>query len=253
MLKKLCLAAAFCATASFATWDKFPVLEDHKGEMAVGTEFFKRGDRMWLTPYIGSRYTVMPNFELGLILPYFVNLTKNNVNGLANPMFMARYQFLPMLNAFLNVQVPTDYETCASSEWSFNFGTQYSQNLGVVNFGAELGLTVNTSGEDKVSPPLKLNFGAEADFNLGVPLTPFIGADAFMWLGKFTYDGENVGVSHTGDFAVRPYVGLKYAITPNVTVQASAMTILGDEEVILSEMDVSDTPIMADFKIKMAF
>ena len=67
------------------------------------------------------------------------------------------------------------------------------------------------------------------------------------------YDGENVGVSHTGDFAVRPYVGFRYAITPNVSVQASAMTILGDEEVILSEMDVSDTPIMADFKIKMAF
>ena len=34
MLKKLCLAAAFCATASFATWDKFPVLENHKGEKA---------------------------------------------------------------------------------------------------------------------------------------------------------------------------------------------------------------------------
>ena len=128
---------------------------------------------MKLVPYIGSRYTVLPNLELGLVLPYYVNLNINNENGLS---------------------------------------------------------------------------GAEADFNLGIPLTPIIGADAFMWLGKFTYDGENVGVSHTGDFAVRPYVGFRYAITPNVSVQASAMTILGKEYVV-----GPDTPIVADLRLKMSF
>ncbi|ACX75701.1 hypothetical protein FSU_2644 [Fibrobacter succinogenes subsp. succinogenes S85] len=248
MLKKAFLAATLCATASFATWDKFPVLEDHKGEIVVGTEFVKQGEPMKLVPYIGSRYTVMPNLELGVILPYYVNLNINNENGLANPVFMARYQFMPMLNAFLDVQVPISNDPYNNSEWSFCFGAQYSQNLGVVDFGAELGLTVNTRGDDKISPPLRLNLGVETDFNLGIPLTPFIGADMFVWIGKFTYEGENVGKSHTGDLAVRPYAGLKYAITPNVSVQASALTLLGKEEVV-----GPDTPIKADLKLKMSF
>jgi hypothetical protein len=175
-------------------------------------------------------------------------LNINNENGLANPVFMARYQFLPMMNAFLDVRVPISNDPYNNSEWSFSFGAQYSQNLGVVDFGAELGLTVNTRGDDKISPPLRLNLGVEADFNLGIPLTPFIGADMFVWIGKFTYEGENVGKSHTGDLAVRPYAGLKYAITPNVSVQASALTLLGKEEVV-----GPDTPIKADLKLKMSF
>ena len=235
-------------TASFATWDKFPVLENHKGETVVGAGFVKQGEPMMLVPYIGSRYTVLPNLELGLVLPYYVNLNINNENGLSNPLFMARYQFLPTLNAFLDVQVPISNDPYSSSEWSFNFGAQYSQNFGVVDFGAELGLTVNTSGEDKVSPPLKLNFGAEVDFNLGVPLTPFIGADALMAIGKPTDEFGNFGDDLTGDFAVLPYVGLKYTFTPNVSVQASVMTMLGKEDMV-----GPDTPIVAELRLKMFF
>ncbi len=248
MLKKAFLAATLCATASFATWDKFPVLEDHKGEIIVGAEFIKQGEPMQLTPYVGSRYTVMPNLELGVILPYYVNLNMNNENGLANPIFMARYQFLPMMNAFLDVRVPISNDPYNNSEWSFNFGAQYSQNLGVVDFGAELSLKVNTRGDDKESPPLRLNFGAEADFNLGIPLTPFIGADGLMMIGKFTHEGENFGRSYTGDMAVLPYAGLKYAVNSNVCVQASAKTVFGKEEVV-----GSDTPIIADLNLKMSF
>lgn len=128
---------------------------------------------MMLVLYIGSRYTVLPNLELGLVLPYYVNLNINNENGLS---------------------------------------------------------------------------GAEADFNLGIPLTPMIGVDALMAIGKFTYEGKNYGKSHTGDFAFLPYVGLKYAFTPNFSVQASAMTMLGKEYVV-----GPDTPIVADLRLKMSF
>lgn len=128
---------------------------------------------MKLVPYIGSRYTVLPNLELGLVLPYYVNLNINNENGLS---------------------------------------------------------------------------GAETDFNLGIPLTPMIGVDALMAIGKFTYEGKNYGKSHTGDFAFLPYVGLKYAFTPNLTVQASAKTAFGKSIIIGTE-----TPFMADLKLKMAF
>ena len=248
MLKKVFFVAALCATASFATWDKFPVLENHKGEIVVGAEFDKRSDPMLLTPYIGSRYTVMPNLELGVILPYYVNLNVNNENGLANPMLMARYQFLSVLNAFLNVQVPISNNLDNSSEWAFNFGFQYSQNFGVVDIGTELGLTMSTKGDDKEASPMKLNFGAEIDFNLGIPLTPFIGADAFIRLGEFYYDGGNFGNCIVGVFEALPYAGLKFAITPNVSVQGSAMVKLGKNDV-----ELSDTPIVVDLKLKTSF
>ena len=248
MLKKAFLAATLCVTASFASWDRFPVLENHKGEFAVGVNFSKLGERMWLLPFVGSRYTVVPNLELGVSIPYYIRLYKSNVNGLANPRFMVRYQFLPMLNAFLNVRVPISNDPYNYSDWAFNFGTQYSQNFGVVDFGSELGLTVCTRGDDKESPPLHLNFGAEADFNLGIPLTPFIGANVLMRIGKYTYKGKNYGKSYTGDFVVRPYAGLKYAINSNVSVQTSVITELGKEEVVGPE-----TLIGVTLELKVSF
>ena len=250
MLKKLLLAAALSATASFATWDKFPVLENHKGEMTIGTGFVWQGDShpTQLTPYLGSRFTVLPNLELAVLLPYYVNLSMNNDNGLTNPELMARYQFLPFVNVFLEALVPISHTYNCYNVWVFNFGAQYSQNFGIVDFGAELGFSMNTKESSDFSPPYRLNFGAEADFKLNIPLTPFIGADALMLLGRITEDGENDGKNLTGKTAVYPYIGLKYAITPNVTVQATAKTAFGHEELL-----GSDTPIMADLKVKMAF
>ena len=249
MFRRLVLAAAFCATASFATWDKFPVLEAHKGEMSVGAEFIRHGefDLMQLVPYLGSRCTVLPNFELAVLLPYYINLNVNNDNGLANPMLMARYQFLPFVNVFLDALVPVSHGYNNYSAWVFNFGVQYSQNFGVVDFGAELGFAMNAEGDNDFTPPFRLNFGAEVDLKVGV-LAPFVGADALMLLGRFTEEGENVGKSFTGEMAVYPYIGLKYAVTPNVTVQASAKTALGHEDLVGSH-----TSVEADLKVKMTF
>lgn len=246
MFQKLVLAATFCATASFAAWDKFPVLENHKGEMVAGTGFIRDGEYepMQLTPYLGSRFAVMPNLELGVLLPYYVNLNKNNDNGILNPVLMARYQFTPSVNAFLDITAPINDTYNCYDVWVFNFGAQFSKDFGLVNLGTELGLGVNAS--TKFSPPLRLNFGAEAEFKAGA-LTPFVGFDALMLLGDLTIDGEKVD-SFKGEIAVYPYVGLKYAITPNVSVQASAKTAFGYEVV-----KGSNTPIIADLNLKMSF
>lgn len=252
MFKKFVLAAAFCATASFATWDKFPVLENHKGEMVAGVGFVNEGSGgpMQLKPYLGSRYTVMPNLELSVILPYFVNLNLNNNNGLGNPELMARYQITPFLNVFLDVLVPVNQSYGFYNEWVLSLGAQFSKNFGIVDFGSELGLSVNVETDDDFSVPLRLNFGAEADFKLNIPLTPFVGADALVLMGHVTGKneaGEKYDDNLTGEFAVYPYVGLKYAITPKLTLQASAKTAVGKSAVV-----GEDTPFMADLKLKMA-
>jgi hypothetical protein len=261
MFKKLVLAAAFCATASFATWDKFPVLEDHKGETVVGIGFDYEGssELMLLKPYFGSRFTVAPNLELAVLLPYYVNLSEifctryvnlDNNNGLGNPELMARYQITPFLNVFLDVLVPVNQSYEYYDVWVLSFGAQFSKNFGIVDFGSELGLSVNVETDDDFSVPLRLNFGAEADFKLNIPLTPFVGADALVLMGHVTGKneaGEKYDDNLTGEFAVYPYVGLKYAITPNVVLQASAKTAVG-KSVVIGE----DTPFMADLKLKMA-
>lgn len=253
MLKKIFLAAAFCATASFATWDKFPVLGNHKGETVVGIGFdYERSyDLMQLKPYLGSRYTVLPNLELGVILPYYVNLTMNNDNGLDNPKLMARYQIVPSVNVFLDVLVPISHGYNYYDVWVFSFGAQFSKNFGIVDFGSEVGLSVNLETDDDFSAPLRLNYGAEADFKLNIPLTPFVGADVQVLMGHITgknETGKRYNDNLTGKYAVYPYVGLKYAFTPNLTVQASAKTAFGKSVIIGTE-----TPFMADLKLKMAF
>jgi hypothetical protein len=260
MFKKLVLAAALCATASFATWDKFPVLENHKGETVVGVGYDYEGssELMLLKPYLGSRFTVAPNLELAVLLPYYVNLSEifctryvnlDNNNGLGNPELMARYQITPFLNVFLDVLVPVNQSYGFYNEWVLSLGAQFSKNFGIVDFGSELGLSVNLETNDDFSAPLRLNFGAEADFKLNIPLTPFVGADALVLLGHFAginEAGEKYNDNLTGEFAVYPYVGLKYAITPKLTLQASAKTAVGKSAVIGEE-----TPFMADLKLKM--
>ena len=46
MFKKIALAAALTATASFATWNYFPVLENHKGQAKVGFTYGLPADKV---------------------------------------------------------------------------------------------------------------------------------------------------------------------------------------------------------------
>ena len=39
MFKKIILASALAISSSFATWDLFPVLENHKGQAKLATSF----------------------------------------------------------------------------------------------------------------------------------------------------------------------------------------------------------------------
>ena len=71
MFKKIALATALVATASFATWDKFPVLENHKGQAKVGFTYGLPMDKVSTGDlYAGARYTVIPNLELGTVFNY---------------------------------------------------------------------------------------------------------------------------------------------------------------------------------------
>lgn len=252
MFKKVALAAALCATASFATWNWFPVLENHKGEGQIGLEFDKAGDWKDLDLYAGVRYTVIPNLELGFKLPIRLMADFDGVDeetGLRNPTFMARYQFMPTMNAFVDVDLPIGKEEIDGDAFGLHAGVQYSQKFGMVNLGTELGLKLESEGDDERTPPWVLDIGAEADFEIGGIVTPFVGIELDMWIGKYTVDGDNEGESYTGDMAFWPYVGANVVFTPMFNMDAFVSFGFGDDNV----KESSDTPIAVNAQLNIEF
>lgn len=220
MFKKIALAAALAATASFATWDYFPVKEAGHGQAQISEKVKMQGKSSKDIVELGVRYSIIQNFEAGLKVPVTVlsyyDGKNDERNGLGNLELMLRYQFMPIMNAFLDVEFPTCAEDICGNDdpFGFHFGVQFSQKFGIVDFGSELGLKLESKGEDKTTPPWDLNLGLEADFLVSNMLTPYVGFDFDMYLGKETRDGKNEGESRTGDLGISPYVGLNIDFNP---------------------------------------
>ena len=221
MLKKIALVAALAATASFATWNYFPVQEAGKGQAEIGVTDKMQDKANQLALFAQARYTIIQNFELGVKVPFviFTHWDGHDLkqDGLDEIPLMLRYQFMPIMNAFLDVTLPTCSEDLCGKDdpFGFHFGVQYSQNFGLVNFGSELGLKLETAGDDKTTPPWDLNIG--------------LGADIDILIGKYTFDGDNYGKSHTGDLGIAPFLGLNIAINPMFYVDLSAQFGIGDD------------------------
>ncbi|PWJ64076.1 MULTISPECIES: outer membrane beta-barrel protein [unclassified Fibrobacter] len=253
MIKKIALAGALAATASFATWDKFPVLENHKGQAKVGVTYDMQGDYSDLGIYAGARYTVIQGLELGLKIPFrfYSDFDGNDLkqDGLGNIPLMVRYQFMPVMNAFVDVNLPVgDDSYNEEGAWGFHAGVQYSQGFGMVTLGTEAGLTITTEGDDEVSPPWNLNVGAEADFTIGGPVTPYVGADLNVLLGEYTHDGDEIpGSDESGTLGLWIYVGAGYAINEQIGLDLSFGFGLGEDYY------GKDTPMSIDFNASFKF
>ena len=233
MLKKIALVTALVATASFATWDKFPVLEANKGQAEAGATYTMAGDLSQLGLFAQARYTVIPNLELGVSIPFvlFTHWDGDDMkaDGLGNIPLMIRYQFMPAMNAFVDVDLPVGDEEVAADGLGLHFGVQYSQAFGSVNFGSELGLAIRTEGDDEISPPYDLNVGAEARIPMGM-VAPYVGLDLDMLLGEYTHDGDELpGSDASGTIGIAPYVGANIAINQMMYADVSARFGIGED------------------------
>ena len=245
MFKKIALAAALTATASFATWNYFPVQEAGKGQVEIQNVVGMQDKITSLTDAVVARYTIVQNLEAGLRIPYLINVWSDvksidKASGLTQIALMLRYQFMPIMNAFLDVAFPTCGENACYDDnaFVFHFGVQYSQKFGMVDFGSELGLQLSTPGDDKTTPPWDLNLGLEARFAVSEVIIPYVGLDFIMELGKYSYKGDSYGESYTGDMGVLPYIGLVANITP--------MFYLGGEVGLgFGEIFYGDNPLVA--------
>ena len=117
MFKKIALVAAIATTASFATYSYFPVGDANKGEATIGPGYYWTKD--WSTMQISAnaKYNVIQNLEVSLQgLGYQLwdeadicdedGVECDDSNGLLALTIGARYQFMPMLIAALDVKLP---------------------------------------------------------------------------------------------------------------------------------------------------
>jgi hypothetical protein len=236
MFKKIALAAALTASASFATWDYFPILDGGKGQAELDVAYFKIEKHSELQIAAAARYSITPNFEFGIGIPFLLYAaydgeSYDDVAGLGKIQLMTRYQFTPNVSAFVDFILPTCGDNTCDDDgaFAFHFGAQYSQKFGIVNFGSELGLQLETAGDNDVTPPWELNIGVEADFEVNPVFVPYVGLETHTLLGKYSYKGDDASKSYTGKTGFDPYFGFTANITPQVYAGAQLRFGIGED------------------------
>ena len=110
MFKKIALASAIAASAAFATWDYYPVLDAGKGSAAAGLYYDWDNDWSQAGLKVGARYSLIQNLELSLQSWGYQFWGETDCNGCANGgdglrdlIIGARYGLAPMITAFVDV------------------------------------------------------------------------------------------------------------------------------------------------------
>ena len=243
MFKKIALVAALAASASFATYSFFPVGDANKGEATIGPSYFWHNDWSMMQINANVKYNVIQNLELSLQgLGYQLwsedeycddNGAKcPDTDGLLAMTIGARYQFMPMLIAALDVKVPLNAEDVVGKYDPLGFygAIQFTQEL-VTNLilGSELGLTFDLEDEN-VSHGLVLTLQAELDYSIAsIGLTPWVGLSFNYKLTNDEYDTALGKVKeHSGNNGLTIWVGGQYDINTMLGVKANFIINTGD-------------------------
>lgn len=258
MLKKILLASALATSAAFADWDSFQVLENHNGQAEVGISYANMLDKEFdysrLATTASARFTIIPNLELALCVPYiiFVHIDGKDAHfdGFAQPSIGARYHIIPTMNVYAGVSIPVgDESLVAKNVWGFGVGVQYYTPINqLLNFGSELSVSASTKGEYRVAP-LYAGASAELNFMVSPQFNPYVGVSTNVSLGGFTDDGYEYSEGG-GTIDITPYIGASYKINEIVTLEAT----IGLQNTIYTKIDEnSDTMLSTSLKAKFNF
>jgi len=165
-MKKVLATALLCSTVSvFAQWDKFPVIDDGKGEAKIEFSQSRQGSAPG-SPDVGFkiRYSPLANLEL---TSKWAGFGDNYVLG-------GRYQVLPkMLSAGVDIGLPIP-EAYLSFTPNVQFAMELSEALAL---GTNVAFTIpleNSYGGNPYGAPAEkfkdvmyLTAGAEVDFTIG--------------------------------------------------------------------------------------
>lgn len=234
MFKKIALASALAASAAFATWDYYPVLEAGKGSAAAGLYYDWDHDWSQAGMKIGARYSLIQNLELSLQNWGYQLWGETDCDGCANGgdglrdlTVGARYGIAPMITVFLDLNLPIgnddgDGGTTPPShnEIAIYAGAQFSMPINEVpgmKFGTEAGIDWGFE-HDNYERGLEIHLGGELAYTVpDVGVTPFVGLQIKYRLTESTWDdhGTERGHNDDGHKQINIWLGGDYFVIPN--------------------------------------
>ena len=241
MFKKILLVTSLVASASFATWDKFPVLDQGKGQVKLGASYGIKDQWRNLDLELGARYTVIQSLEIMGTLPYRVWGEwdgDDRGDGLGDATIGVRYFFPMNLGLFLDVELPIGDDSYAYQGWGFHFGAQYAKVplIDKISMGSELGFTLYTEGDDDYSynRGTDMNLGVEFDYDLGA-FKPYVGLDYYNRLTESEQDcvadssGKASGTCKLNDdnSGYATTFGVNYSINQMMTLEGKYVISAG--------------------------
>lgn len=240
MLKKIALAAAVAASASFATYNFFPVGNAMSGQAEIGAAYNWHDHWSKFEAVVDGEFVPVQNLEISLqSIGYqiwneddrcddkgFDKCPDNS--GLKALTLGARYQFMPILIAALDLQIPLNSEDVVGKYDPFGvyaaiqFTKEFIPGLAL---GSELGFDWFFEDED-FEDGLLMKVKAELDYTIAsVGLTPWIGLEFDAQLTEDQVDGHDFG-GDENQFTF--YVGAGYNITKMFGVKANFVISNGD-------------------------
>lgn len=227
MFKKIALAAALVSNAAFATWDYYPVLEGGKGS-AKGNLYYD-WDHDWSQAGlgIGARFSVIQNLEISLQdwgYQFWSEVDcsgcENGGDGLRDLTIGGRYQFDPMVNAFVDMHLPVGGDEVTNDEISLYLGSQFSMAINEapgLKFGTEAGILWGFE-HDNFERGLDIHLGGEIAYTVpNVGVTPFFGLQIKYRLTESEEErgGKEYGKDDDGNKQVNLWLGADYFVIPN--------------------------------------
>jgi len=262
MLKKIIMAAALTASASFATWDYFPVQEAGKGTVEGGLYYDKHHSWSQAGLNVGARYSVVQNLELSIQGWGFQFWAENDCNGCANKgdgfrdMALGfRYQLNPNVNIFADLHLPIGGDEVTNDEIAVYAGGQFATPINNdLKLGTEAGLFWGFE-HDHNERGLEMHLGGELDYTIPTAksVTPYLGMQIKTKITENTWEAcdpeENKciekGDDSSGDMQFIIWVGASFAINQQLAVKGHLIVRSGDH----NEMggDASGLYVAADF------
>lgn len=242
MFKKIALAAALTATASFAVWDYYPVLEAGKGSVEGGLYYDWDHDWSQAGLTIGGRYSIIQNLELSVQSWGFQFWSEtdcegceNGGDGLRDLIIGGRYQITPMVNGFLDIRLPIGGDEVTNDEISLYLGAQFSMKVTEapgLKFGTEAAFDWGFE-HDNYERGLDLHLSGEVGYTVpDVGITPFAGLKIKYRLTESEWEanGKDYGANDDGDKHISIWLGADYFVIPNqLDLKAKLIIRSGDQ------------------------
>lgn len=220
MFKKLLAACLLMISASFATWDYFPILPGGLGQMKGQVTYEDQDPFSRMRANIAARYSLTNwleiNAKFGYLFFTHANGDDTDIDGFENLPFGLRLQLNPAISIFGDFVAPIGDDSFNDDDWSYYFGMQHTSFMGRVLWGSELGIGIYSDGDY-----FTLFLGDELDFVLGsfIPLVGFNFVTAY-------YDDDYRNDSMDTGYDL--YLGFKFGVSLAVSIEFSVHFQGGD-------------------------